>query len=302
MREAAAQSLGRIGTADAIGALIAALQVPGTDLAVHLLRALRGCADPRATSTVLARLNDENLEVVREAARTLGAIGNRGTAQPLLELLHTTRHEAIAMAAAEALGHLNDLSAVYEILPRMRTTASPMARRTFAVATGDLLGETDGFYRILTKEDQSHGAGITPLIRRLRADLHRLEAASGNPPEMQAKHLINVLDRQYEARDVRGAAATAFQIASILVEHRHGLHNDGDTYAFLATLNKVDPGFAVGVWYFAVLDGAFQRTSTSASLREARELVEIQLAVYIMASWSRDLQRRPVDKPEVSST
>ena len=76
VREAAAQSLGRIGTTDALEALIKALQDPHTDLAVHLLRALRGCADSRATATILPRLSSENLEVVREAARTLGATGD----------------------------------------------------------------------------------------------------------------------------------------------------------------------------------------------------------------------------------
>ena len=290
VREAAAQSLGRIGTRDATDALVKALQEPGTDLAVHLLRALRGCSDPDATTAVLARLNDENLEVVREAAHTLGAIGDPAAVAPLLDLLHKTRHEAIAMAAAEALGHLNDLSAIYEILPRMRTTASLMARRTFAVATGDLLGERDGFYRILTVEEQSHGAGITPLIQRLRADMRRLDATTSAPSDLQAEQLIDSFDREYEARDIRAAAATAFRLATILAKRRHGVHNTGDTYAFLAALKQADPRFAAGVWYLAVLDGAFQRTTSSASLGVARELVEIQLAVYILSSWSKDLR------------
>jgi len=294
VREAAAQSLGRIGTSDAIDALIKALLDPGTDLAVHLLRALRHCGSRRASAAVLPRLHDENFEVVREAARTLGAIGDKDAVPVLLDLLHTTRHEAVAMAAAEALGRLDDLSAVYEILPRMRTTASPMARQTFAAATGDLLGEPDGFYRILTQEDRSHGEGITPLLQRLHADLRRMETPGSHPLKRQSEQWVAELDRQYEARDIRGAAATAFRLASVIAECRHGLHNTGDAYAFLAALNKADPRFAVGVWYFAVLDGVFQRTSTSASLGVARELVEIQLAVYILASWSRDLRRRTV--------
>ncbi|MEI8242051.1 MAG: MFS transporter [bacterium] len=301
VREAAAQSLGRIGTPDAIDALVTSLQDPGTDLAVHLLRALRSCADHRATSAVLARLTDENLETVREAARTLGAINDREAVPPLLDLLHRTRHEAIAMAAAEALGHMHDLSAVYEIMPRMRTTSSYMARRTFAAATGDLLGTPDGFYRILTEEDQSHGAGITPLIRRLQAELHRMPAPAGTPVPSPAVALVRDLDRQYELRDIRAAAATAFRIAAILAERRYGISNTGDDHAFLAALTAADPGFAAGAWYLAVLNGAFQRTATSASLSVARDLVEIQLAVYILASWSHDLARR-AETPETRET
>ena len=194
------------------------------------------------------------------------------------------------MAAAEALGRLNDLRAVYEILPRMRTTPSAMARRTFAAATGDLLGDPDGFYRILTQEDQSHGAGIMPLIQRLRADMHRLVATASDPSERQAEQLISDFDRQFETRDIRTAAATAFRLATILAERRHAVRNPGDIYAFLAALKKSDPRFAVGVWYLAVLDGAFERETNTLSLSAARELVEIQLAVYILASWAKDIR------------
>lgn len=299
VREAAALSLGRIGTSDAIDALVRALLDPGSDLPVHLLRALRRCGDRRAAPAVLARLADENIEVVREAARTLGTIGDPEAVSPLLDLLHKTRHEGIAMAAAEALGRLNDLSAVYEIFPRMRTTANSMARRTFAVATGDLLGDPDGFYRILTEEEQSHGAGITPLLQRLQADLRRKPLPAGNLPNAQGESLIADLDRQYEARDIRACAATTFRLASLLAERRLGLRHTGDAYAFLGALNKADPHFAVGVWYLAVLDGAFQRTSTSASLGAARELVEIQLAVYVLASWSK--ASRQVRVPAVTA-
>ncbi len=283
VREAAAQSLGRIGTADAIAALIKALQEDGsTELAVHLLRALRQCGNQSATAAILPRLQDENIEVAREAARTLGVIGDQTAVPPLLELLHKTRHESIAMAAAEALGHRNDLSAVYEILPRMRTTTNPMARRAFAMAAGDLLGAPDGFYCILTEEDQSHGAGITPLIDRLRANLQPSQPDGTS----QALEALQALDRQYEARDIRGAAASAYRLATLLGTSRHHLPDQRDVHALLAAAQQADPRFAAGLWYLAVLDGAFARTGTSASLTAAREWIEIQLAVYILASWA----------------
>ena len=68
------------------------------------------------------------------------------------------------------------------------------------------------------------------------------------------------------------------------------MHYTGDIHLFLETLKNADPRFAAGVWYLAVLDGVFQRTSSSMSLRESQELVEIQLAVYILASWTKDLR------------
>jgi HEAT repeat protein/MFS family permease len=292
VREAAAQSLGRIGTSDAIEALVRALQDPASDLAVHVLRALRRCADHRATAAVLARLADENQEVVREAARTLGAIGDVTAVPPLLDLLHRTRHEGIAMAAADALGRLDDLTAVYEILPRMRTTASATARRAYAVATADLLGDPDGFYRILSQEEQSHGSGMAPVFARLRSDVARLDTAAGAAAPVRSQQLLASLDRQYEARDIRAAAATAFELALELVTLRYGLRHGADTRLFLRDLQAQDARFGVGAWYLAVLHGAFDRPSGSASLGPAREMVEIQLAVYILASWAGDQARR----------
>ena len=40
-----------------------------------------------------------------------------------------------------------------------------------------------------------------------------------------------------------------------------------------------------------MLDGVFQRATTSVSLGAARDVVEIQLAIYILASWSHHLAR-----------
>jgi hypothetical protein len=241
---------------------------------------------------VLARLEHENIEVVREAARALGPIGDPSAVAPLLDLIHKTRNPAIALAAAESLGRLGDLSAVYEILPRMRTAATPMARRAFAASVGDLLGERDDFYRILIEEEQSHGAGMAPLFQRMRADWRRLDAVGGNPAlSQEILRQIAELDARYEAREVHAAATIAFQIAIRLAERCHGVRHTGDSYAFLESLNKADPRFAAAVWYLAVLDGVFQRSTTSAALGAARDVVEIQLAIYILSSWSHQFAR-----------
>jgi len=299
VREAAAQSLGRIGTSEAIDALVRTLQEPGGDLAVPVLRALYVCADRRATAAVLARLRDENIEAVREAARTLGAVGDPAAAPALSDLLHTTRNDAIALAASEALGRLGDVTAVYEILPRMRQAANPLMRRALAASIGDLLGEPDGFYRILTEEEHSHGAGITPLIKRLAADLRRRAT-----PDQRAKTdaAVAALDRHYEARDLRPCVTAAYQLTGMLARRRHGVVDTGNARLFLAELNERDARFAVGAWYLAVLNGAFQRPDASLALGAVRELEEVQLAIYILGSWSRELGRHPPAAPETPTS
>ena len=68
---------------------------------------------------------------------------------------------------------------------------------------------------------------------------------------------------------------------------------EGEITAFLAALEPRDARFTVGVWYLAVLDGAFVRYDTSGSLAPVRAPLEIQLAVHVVASWILALARVP---------
>lgn len=294
VREAAAQSLGRIGTRDARAALTRALaEESGTGLAVHLLRALRRCGDQESTATILPRLHDENIEVAREAARTLGVLADPAAIPPLLNLLQTTHHEPVAMAAAEALGHYNDTAAVYEIIPRMRTATTPMARRSFAMAAGDLLGQPDGFYRILTEEDLSHSAGIAPLLERMRTRLQAEAATTGTDHVPQALAELQQLTLQYDARNLLAAAATTYRLARLLGATRHHLPEPPDLNTLLTAAQKTDPRFAAGLWYLTTLNDAFERPQARVALTAARECIELQLAIYILASWAGCIPQGP---------
>jgi len=156
-----------------------------------------------------------------------------------------------------------------------------------------LLGEPDEFYRILTAEEHSHGSAITPLIARIKGDFQKLRLASSPSWRAKAKDLIANLDLEYESRNIKGCAAAAFELMMLLAECRQGPRYDGNAYVFLTALDLTDPRFAAGVWYLAVLNGVFERATTSASLAAVRELDEIRLAIFILASWARDISRHP---------
>jgi MFS family permease len=287
VREAAVHSLGRIGTPEAVDVLRRVMADPRSDLTVQAVRALRACAEARIVPDLIPLLCHENIELVREAARTLGVTHDPRAIPPLLDLLHTTRHDPVAVAAAEALGRLGDVTAVYGILPRMRTTQHPVLRRAFAVSAGDLMGAPDCFYRVLTQEDQSHGSGVADLLRALRATVQRIDESEGYPFGDSLDRMISDLDAAYEHRDLRASAQVAFQLASLLANLRYGVTlANGNTFAFLSELEARDMRFAAGAWYVAILDGAFDRAQTSATLNPVRELVEIQLAIFILSSWS----------------
>lgn len=295
VREAAVHSLGQIGSSEAVDALLRVVTDPQSDLSVQAVRALRNCVESRIVPDLITLLHHENIELVREAARTLGVTCDLRAIQPLLVLLHTTRHDQVAVAAADALGHLEDVTAVYGILPRMRTTQHPVLRRAFAVAAGDLMGAPDRFYRVITQEDQSHGSGVANLLRLLRATIQRIDEAEGYPFGDSLDRLISDLDVAYESHNLRVCAQIAFRLASLLANLRYGVHlSSGNTFAFLAELETRDQRFAVGAWYVAVLDGAFDHAQSSATLNAVRELIEIQLAIFILASWSEVISTHTV--------
>ena len=101
------------------------------------------------------KLDEPDRETRSETARTLGEIGDPRAADPLLDLLRHTDDDKVASASSQALAQLGEVAAIYEILPRMRATRNPVLKRSLAVAVGDLLGERDGFYRILSREAET---------------------------------------------------------------------------------------------------------------------------------------------------
>ncbi|MCL1888445.1 MAG: HEAT repeat domain-containing protein [Kiritimatiellaeota bacterium] len=289
IREAATRSLGKIGNDEAIHALVEAAARPDSDIAVPALRALRACAVPDIAPSVIPLLSHLNIEVVREAARTLGAARNPAAIEPLSNLLHATRQAAVAVAAAEALSHLGDSSAVYAIIPRMRNPAiSDCHHRAYATAVADLLGERDFYYKVLTLDESAHGSGLALLVKRLRSDIAHTGALDFDPSLREHIFtLVSETDRAYEARDLPACARALFVAACAFATLRYNTHYQDDVPGLLAALEARDPLFAAGAWYTAVLDGAFQRANAPDSLAPIRTETEALLGAYILASWSR---------------
>ncbi len=318
VREAAVASLGQIASNEAIASLLRALGAPSSDLTVPALRALRDALRERPGGlSVVALLQAEtdtdwtraivtavapllahaNLEVVREAARLLGLTPDPAARTALIDLLHATRHDPVALAAAAALGRQGDVLAVYEIIPRMRASRSNAAEKAFAVAAGDLLGTPGGFYEMLTKEEQTHNSALSGLVGRLTASSQRLDADRNSRFLAEMGQALAGIEDRYEARDLPACAAAVLRIARLFAQHRYQLAEDLELFRFLPELEQRDPRFAAGAWFISLLHGAFARADAPPALRPVRSLVEIQLAVYILSSWADGLHGAPSPQP-----
>ncbi len=293
VREAATVALGRLGSPEALQALLHKLDDPSTDLTAAVLRALRLAPEHSLVPRLTALLAHADTEIVREAVHTLGTIGDARAVGPLVEVLHRSRSDGLIVTTAEALGRLGDVSAIYVILPRLRTTRSPFLRRALAVACSDLLGSADGFYRVLLREEAAHGSGVAPLLHQTHQALRRTRR--NHPPEQLAvmHRYLKEFDPLYEQRAIGACAHSCFRLAELLAELRLGICNPGSVPQFLTALDARDPHFTVGVWFLAILDGAFARSDASTSLAPAQDLLEIQLAIYLIASWAHELAHPP---------
>lgn len=295
VREAAALSLGQIGSPDAIEALVQKLDDPESDLAPQIARALRQTPSRRSVSALVRRLGDPDRETVRETARTLGVIGDPRASSPLLDLLRTTADDRLATVSGEALAHLGEIAAIYEMLPRMLRTGNAVLRRALAVAIGDLLGEPDGLYRILTEERAVAGSSCAGLVRRLSARIRRL---SRRHMQESGPVLIERLTRfqaAYDARRFDQCANELFRLGAALAAFAYGVEHGDDAQAMVEELVWRDQRFAVGFWYLAMLAGALETPPHGDEAHEPPPHVgrmEALLGIYFLTSWSRSLGRK----------
>jgi MFS family permease len=289
VREAAALALGRIGGKEAQAALLGKIDDPDNDLTLIALRALRFSPSKRLVDRLIRHLDDSEPYVVREVVRTLGTCGDPSVVAPLIALLNRTPQGPLVSITAEILGRLGDISAFYVILPRFRLAQVPTMRRALAAACGDLLGHPDGFYKLLTREDRSPGAGIAVVLQGARRKLLNPFVRMSLANRRRLRRSLARLEQACESNAFSETAGIAFDLAVQLAGFKYGIPPSEQATVFLSELDRRDPQFTVGAWYLAVLNGAFSRYDASGSLAPVRDALEIQLAVHVIASWIKDV-------------
>jgi HEAT repeat protein len=280
VREAAAQSLGRIATDEAVDVLIAKLDDDRSTMAPQIARSLWHSRHPRSVDALVNRLSDPDRETRTESARTLGAIGDPRAVPPLLELLQNTTDEKVVSASSEALSRLGDLAALHAIVPRMRATKNPVFKRSLAVAVGDLLGTRDEFYLLLAREEDDRGVEVSSRLASLRRAVRR--ATRARDVSARAAVIRECIDRvelAYEEQRLATAAAELFALAKELAGLRWGIHFGPDQKPAFDELIWREPRLGIGFWYVRTLGGELPRFAA------ADDWVEILLGIYLVTQW-----------------
>lgn len=274
VREEAIEALGAIGTGEAVEALIARLDDPAYDPIPDVCKALRRAPDSRAVEPLLRRLSSTDRETLGEAARALGAIGDRRAIPPLLDLIRDTRDNKVIAASSEALASLGELSAAYQIIPQMRAISTPTLKRALSVATGDLLGEKEDFYRLLIAETEAPGSEAGEVLRQLsRRVRKRFPAAT---PQL---HTIEQIETAYNDAQVGRCAEMLLHLGLHLVQFVHRLPVVLDPHEVMQGLLERDRRAAIGIWYLKILNEPWEIGGA-----DSREPADILLGLHIVSS------------------
>lgn len=137
LRMAAANGLGRLEQADAVGHLTGCFDDSDPRVRARTARATGKIGDPRATDALEGLLSDRSVTVRREAADALGSIGSRKALQALLPL-YQDDSERVRRIAVSGFGSFeNDRPVDY--LVSALTDPSPTIRRTAVYSLVELL-------------------------------------------------------------------------------------------------------------------------------------------------------------------
>jgi HEAT repeat protein/MFS family permease len=218
VREEAIIALAKSKDPEAVEALLAKLRSPQYGLQEQSARALGRIGDRRSVPTLIDSLSDPDAGVRASAARALGEIGDWRAREPLLQKLNSEKEEYPFSAYATALSSLGELTAIWHILPVMRSTQSLVFRRQLAVAIGNLLGEPHVFYGYLDEETKVFGRKVERTLARLR---RMLERRSGNPVYGQRKRLQELLrqaERAYLGEDWPACSERLAEVALVMCD------------------------------------------------------------------------------------
>jgi len=253
VREEAARALGRIGSGEAVDALVAQLRDPHSTIRPQAARALGQIGDRRAVPVLAESLGSGSEEVQEAAAQALGQVGGRESVGRLMDLFREDRTERVLVSGAEAVSKHGILDAAWEILPRMHETDNPVLRRQLAIAMGNLLGQPGEFYQYLTGEQTREGARLGRLMRGARRGVlsFRIAAPAGDRALYdQIQAIVADLQRVrglMEGNSFREAVEALYEMVRQLVSIAIGQRHPDDTalvYAF-----GRDAKLGLGFWF-----------------------------------------------------
>jgi HEAT repeat protein len=162
VRSLAAKALGRIGDPQAVSALVEALQdEKSKNLQLAALKSLGQLGRDESTPAVRELLSAADPRIRRTAVLAVGALGDVGSTELLLEIARDDESPLVRPAAVEALGQVGDPRVIEELLP-LADDGNAYLRAALAYALSSLDGDTPQVRAVLRQlqNDSVHHVAI----------------------------------------------------------------------------------------------------------------------------------------------
>ncbi len=245
VQEQALIALGAVGTDHAVEALLQYFEDPASEHRALAARALGETGDSRAAKALLKTLRSTDRELNMESARALGMLGHDEATPVLMELFRSSTDDKMTASIVSALGHLQKDEALPGFFELLLVTKNPVLKRTLGIAIGDILGEPNGFYRVLVGESRAPGSEMERLCVQMRRTVRRLLAEQAG--EKLALQGLEQLIELFENGELYRSAQTLERLYSTIWEglEARGLstgrmHLPGSYIRSLATLGPAD--------------------------------------------------------------
>lgn len=149
VREEAARTLGRIGSEQAVDALIGELTDTDSTIRAVAARSLSKTGNRRAIPFLIGALADTSEELQEVCAEALGDMDEGESVEKLLDMVKSSESEKIKVSGAVALSKKGRREAAEDIFVLMKQSGNRVFRKQLAIALANILGKPGGFYAYL---------------------------------------------------------------------------------------------------------------------------------------------------------
>lgn len=253
IQEATLDALGGRLSPTAMHALADTLHDADPSVKQQIARALARNRHTSGIDTLIADMTQSNPKDHLLNIRILGETRDRRASGILIDMLRHSEDPHVISASSEALVHLREIAAFYDIIPRMKTTRNPLLRRTLAVAASNLLSEDGNFYAMLMHEDHMPGSQTARRLGRLQRRIRRLCARGRNDAERTLITTLQTLEAHSEAEQWTEAAERLFDLSMGLAVLTYGIEHSDEKKVFIEKVIWHDERLGVNVWFLYMI-------------------------------------------------
>ncbi len=281
VQEATVTALAGIESPAAIHALLHKLHSAGNSMKPQIARALVKSHNTDGLNALIENMAEGDPENQIENARSLGETGDPRATGVLIEMVRRSDDARVVSASSEALVHLREIAAFYDIIPRMKTTSNPLLKRTLAVAAGNLLGEGGSFYAFLIQEEHLPGSQTSRRISQVSRRISRLCARQFPEAEAPLTAHLNALESSIEEARWPDAANRLFELAVGLATLTYGIEHGIEQKVFIEKLIWQNEHIGVCAWFLYMITHEWNNPAFGAPTH-----LDVLLGLFALTEWN----------------